>query len=84
MKNSCLPAFLIKMFYAPLRIRAVRRRLQGLRREIHVEPPALGQTADELPRVQEAGAQSFFQLQFTAQAQAAVHLGREEVRLQGL
>ena len=73
-----------KFVYAPLRIRTVRRRLQGLRREIHLEPSALGQAAHELSRVQKAGAQNLFQLQFAAQAQAAIHLGREEVRLQGL
>jgi len=69
------------MNYASLRIRIVRRRLQGLRRKIHVAPPAFGQAADALSGVQKAGAQNHFHLQFTAQAQAAVHLGRQEGRV---
>ena len=45
-----------KINHASLRIRAMRRRLQGLRREIYLEPSALGQAAHELSRVPQAGA----------------------------
>ena len=52
-----------------------------MRRQIHFAPPAVGQAANELSGVQEAGAQNHFHLQFAAQAQAAVHLGREKGRV---
>ena len=62
----------------------MRRRLQGLRREIHFEPSVERGGTDEMSGVQKAGAKSLFRLQHAAQAQAAVHLGREEVGLSGL
>ena len=68
-------------FHAYLRIRIVRRPLRGLRREVHLEPPAFGQAAHELSGVQKAGAQNHFRLQHAAQAQAAVHLGRQKGRV---
>ena len=52
-----------------------------MRRQIHLAPAAFGQAADALSGVQKAGAQNHFHLQFAAQAQAAVHLGREKGRV---
>jgi hypothetical protein len=44
-----------------------------VRRQIHFEPPAFGQAAHELSRLQKAGAQSFFFIQLTQEAQAALN-----------
>ena len=56
----------------------MRGRLQRVRGEVHAEAAAVGQAVDELPGVQEAGAEDYFVVQFAAEAEAAVGDGREE------
>jgi hypothetical protein len=63
---------------ADLRIRIVRRRLQGVRWEIHPAPAAFRRAADELPGVQEAGAKDYFVFQFPVETEAALDLGRQK------
>jgi len=68
---------------ADLRIRIVRRRLQGVRWEIHPAPSAFRGAFDELPGVQEAGAKDYFLVQFAHKTQAAVRLGCQESGVHG-
>ena len=58
----------------------MRRRLQGVRREVHVEPSAVGQATDALPGVQEAGAEGSLHVQF---AEAGFDFGCQEGRVHG-
>ena len=58
--------------------------MQGVWRNVHAEPPAVRTAVDEMSGLQKAGAQDHFWVQHAAQAQAAVHLGCEEVGLSGL
>ena len=52
-----------------------------MRRAVHATPAVERAGADEMSRLQEAGAQNHLRLQHPAQAQAAVYFGREKGRV---
>lgn len=58
----------------------MRRGLQGVRWEIHAAASAERAGVDEVPGVQEAGAQSSFDIQLARQG---IDFGREESRVHG-
>lgn len=67
--------------YAYLRIRIVRRRLHGVRREVHVEPSVVRQAADKLSSLQETRQESLFFIQFADEVEATFGDRREESRV---
>jgi len=64
--------------YAFVRIRALRRRLRSVWREVHLAPAAISPTFDQVPGVQEAGAAGVVHLQLT---QGTLDFRRQEGRL---
>ena len=64
--------------YAFVRIRTLRRKLRGVRWEIHFAPAAFGSAVDPMSSLQEAGSPGVVHLQL---AQEAFDLGRQEGRI---
>ena len=57
----------------------MRGRLQGLRREIHLEPSAVRAAAGEMSGLQKAGAKNLFGIHHAAQTQAVIHQRRQKI-----
>ena len=67
--------------YAILRIRIMRRWLRRVRRKIHLAPSRQRGGIDEMPRVQKAGAENSFDVQFTGEVKTTFHFRCKKVRL---
>jgi hypothetical protein len=81
--GSKFPGFVLNFCRADLRIRIDRRQLRRVWREVYLAPTAFRQATYELSRVQEAGAQNHFHVQFPDQTKAAFYHGREKSRVYG-
>ena len=68
---------------ADLRIRTLRGRMHGVRRQVHASPPAFRRAADALSGMQEACAKDHLLFQFAGEAEAAFRYGCKKGRIHG-
>lgn len=59
----------------------MRGRMRGLRREIHFAPARQRAGINEMSRVQKAGAQNYFDLQFASEIETAFRFRRQKSRV---